>query len=559
LELPDCASGRSGVNHIGTGYVYTGQKGVKELIMSQDLLQLGGSLQSRYIEPLATEQNPRDQPYQKMMNLFEEMSLLERAKRTLDGLAQSKDSGAYKFARLQLQRLSAPFLALILPLFLVALLMVFGGQEQMAARGIASEVIVPDMMEDLEAPPEPPEQNFVIDMANLDVHENVTQSIQVEHMVNEPMSPQPADFNSVTIVKSPIVMRGILGSARNAGARGQAISAHGGDARTEEAVLRALRWLKGEQKPDGSWVGNLAISGSNGKPDTTGFVLLAFLSHGETPESEEFGETVKRALDFLMLQADPGVVGTYALIEAYGLTMHPSVKDSAIKGLQKWVQKVNKADNIDSLIGVFMSMALHASKLGNFDFEGIDSMIIKLEDSFRQRGSRVGTSGRGTWHITFCAVGLQYLGKHEDSVVGKTVDILRSYWPPATLDQMDLACCPVRANYFVTMMYFNMGGRIWSDWNRTMKEVYVRGQKIEQGKYVDHQGKPREVGFWTYDDSAGGVEHAGTQPLISTCYIVQQLMVYYRYLPTWQKELVAEASVVEDRTDKGDLTVDIVM
>ena len=56
----------------------------------------------------------------------------------------------------------------------------------------------------------------------------------------------------------------------------------GGTPACEEAVTKALRWLKQNQNPDGSW-------GSANKPAMTGLTLLAYFGHCETPNSSEIG------------------------------------------------------------------------------------------------------------------------------------------------------------------------------------------------------------------------------------------------------------------------------
>lgn len=64
-----------------------------------------------------------DAAYRQMMGLFEEASLRERFSRTLRGLNAPYDSGDHKYAVLQIQRLAAPVLALLLTAMLVSLLL----------------------------------------------------------------------------------------------------------------------------------------------------------------------------------------------------------------------------------------------------------------------------------------------------------------------------------------------------------------------------------------------------------------------------------------------------
>jgi hypothetical protein len=106
----------------------------------------------------------------------------------------------------------------------------------------------------------------------------------------------------------------------------QMIQLGGGSMESEEAVVRGLRWLKSTQNADGSWTGSNQCA-------MTGFALLAYLGHCETPLSEEFGDSCLRAITFLVNRgmAKDGIlassgeknhlpyehpIATYALAEA---------------------------------------------------------------------------------------------------------------------------------------------------------------------------------------------------------------------------------------------------
>jgi hypothetical protein len=66
----------------------------------------------------------------------------------------------------------------------------------------------------------------------------------------------------------------------------------GGLLGTEGAVQRALDWLESVQNEDGSW-------GKTFKVAMTGFAVLCFLGHGDTPDSAEYGRQVTRGVQFL--------------------------------------------------------------------------------------------------------------------------------------------------------------------------------------------------------------------------------------------------------------------
>ncbi len=50
----------------------------------------------------------RDRAYDEMMSLFNELTFKERIVKTYRGLSMPKDSGDYKFAKLQIQLLAGP-------------------------------------------------------------------------------------------------------------------------------------------------------------------------------------------------------------------------------------------------------------------------------------------------------------------------------------------------------------------------------------------------------------------------------------------------------------------
>ena len=71
------------------------------------------------------------------------------------------------------------------------------------------------------------------------------------------------------------------------------LAENGGVPACEEAVIKALRWMKSRQKPNGSW---------EGTPWATGLALLAYFGHCETPLSDEYGESVTKGIVYLVNQ-----------------------------------------------------------------------------------------------------------------------------------------------------------------------------------------------------------------------------------------------------------------
>ena len=150
-------------------------------------------------------------------------------------------------------------------------------------------------------------------------------------------------------------------------------------------MLRALRWLKKVQAADGSWE-NEAF---------TGLALLCFLAHGETPQSEEFGMTVQKAMQWLsgkvpVQGASHGYangIATYALAEAYGMTQIPFLRQSMEAGLEVIVKgqqsgggynyAYGQTERWDLSVAGWQYQALKAGYVAGANVEGIVAAISK--------------------------------------------------------------------------------------------------------------------------------------------------------------------------------------
>ena len=233
----------------------------------------------------------------------------------LKGLSKPKSSPEYKLARVELNRLAAPILAVVLPTIAVIVLIVVTQVTSQSQGTIEVEIAETKEEEQLEEeqpeeepepPPEPPDEYVDVQVD--------TPSVTVSEMnaptpTSEPLSVKPAPQDSVAIIKSPVTMRSMTGS-RSPGSIG-AMTRGGagyGDAATEAAVYKVLRWLKYKQRPE-----TTADSGAIGNLPTTALAVLVYLAHGETPSSsKEFGDTVRRAIQRLVdWQIDRNGVATF--------------------------------------------------------------------------------------------------------------------------------------------------------------------------------------------------------------------------------------------------------
>ncbi len=516
-----------------------------------------------------------------LMKLFDELTFREKWRRVFAGLKQPRESGPNKWARLQVQRLLAPVMAVIVPFLMLGLITLFAQFGPAPTTTVQVKVIDPEPVEQLEdidepefEPPEPPDP---IDM-------------QVEFSIDAPAMPtdvaappaeaasvQPAEFDSVAMVRSPVVMRGMLGS-RSPGAQGAALNRFGGG-HTTEAVLRALRWLAKNQHRDGSW--------GQTKPAMASLALLAYLAHGDTPASEEFGPTVEAALRFLLSAQEPNTgrfrgrdghdytqpIAAYALAEAASMTRVPKVREAAIKAIEVVVKGQNPSGGFNYNLnpGVrndtsYMAWCVQALKaadiagLGDY-IEGFDIAMKKSIDGFRKNyGERDGYGGFGYTGPSHShglsgagALCMQFLGQGQSREVRNTLAGLHR-WP---LSWTEPPRRPLYFWYYNTQAYFQEGGAMWDNWNRSFSHGMVKAQQVisaEQSGYKDHTGTPRSIGFWESPCPAEAT--GGNNEVMDTILCTLMLEVYYRYLPTFQQ--VPQQEIDKELGDEEDLQIEIV-
>lgn len=520
---------------------------------------------------------------------FESQTLLQRIRMLMRGLKAPAGSREYKEALIELQRLLAPVGAIVIPLIFIAILFVCSVPEKTnkdlrdinvaKAEEDATLEEPPPEMEDLTEPTtdQTVETEVLNDISNPSL-DNLQTPTDVVTPSMDSNAPVIENANAVMDIQAPVKMRTILGQQRSAGARARSLAKFGGDAETERCVMRALRWLKTQQRPDGSWAGR------SGTLNMTGFVVLTYLSRGIKPGADpEFGDTVRKGVEYLMRNRHKDAIALAALAEAYGLSRNPNIREIVEQSLNNLADQMketiwgphrdgSKAREPRDLTKLtFYVMALRSAQLSKFKIPNLQKGLNKLREGFLHQANKklggfssafLGPPGRNyprimMWHYMLGVVGMQYVGAGDNPVIDKTLGILMDEWEPPTLATTDISCCPVRANYWATMVFFNYfeGDRRWFDWNKKMKSVYKRGQHKEIGKYQDHRGMPQEIGYWTCEDM-----HIGTQPIATTCYVALQLMVYYRYLPTGQKDAWKVTEEKEEKVSgaaKDDIEVSI--
>jgi len=169
------------------------------------------------------------------------------------------------------------------------------------------------------------------------------------------------------INKSNLSLKGTIAMRANSQSRLKMIKKYntGNGANSNKINIRtslALKWLAENQNNNGSWgIGNARYESIIA---LSSLATLAFLAHGETPDSERFGNTILKAIKFLVYSVTKrklseninpqhnwiveggdrgygnGMLG-YALAEAYNVTKIPMIKNA----MNKQISCIIKAQN----------------------------------------------------------------------------------------------------------------------------------------------------------------------------------------------------------------------
>jgi len=507
-----------------------------------------------------------------LLDLFKRLSFREYIRKISDGLKQPYDTGDNKWARLQITRLWSPVSAVVVPLLVVMFLCLIT-----FARPISNPITItikePDTIEELDKREEQevdPMEISEIEPDLLEVDLNATGNSEFQEdfdsdYVPTRFSPLPASLDTVAMVNSPVILNGIL-QGRTPSQRGKARAKFGAPAGSEGAVMRALRWLKKNQNSDGSW--------NNVKPAMTSLALLAFLAHGETPASREFGYTVESAIRWLLDNQEGNghflgrdkhdysqPIAAYGLCEAFALIKTPKVGVGAKKAIRVllhgqhsnggWDYNCRDGDRDDTSYMGWCAQALKAAKLAELyvDDHDLDAAMRRAVGGFRKNYSR--DNYRGTFGYTkpgdtgLTGVGvlcLQLLGASNSVEVKGGLTALEKAtfnWDGGGVYNKNYYW------YYITQAKFHAGGDIWKSWNRKFAPILIKRQTIIEDAIKDSNGRLVDIGFWDMNEKITGHTDG---VVMNTCLCVLQLEVYYRYLPTYQppKDIKAE---IEDKDE----------
>lgn len=330
---------------------------------------------------------------------------------------------------------------------------------------------------------------------------------------------------------------------------------------SEAALDRGLAWLARNQGPEGNWESNDLGLVSMG--------ALAFLSAGHTPGHGKYGDTVQRALDYVVKQAKPtgllNIAGgqrdmynhglsAFVLGQAHGMTNDArigQVLDRALKLIAYtqctdggWdYQSRRQERGHDLSLAVMQAKALRSAVDSGLEVspEVIDLAIKSVRDHYRtasgkrqfdnpavrqEPGQFTYDGNRGTLAMAACGVVcLQEFGQYEDWRIPKNMDVIRAAVFKVKPGNHD-SRLPLDAYtmYYVGQALYQVGGKDWEDCYPRLRDAIVSHQ------FHDPADGQRD-GHW---QDTGHVSGKPGQ-LYATSVACFLLSIPNRYLPILQE------------------------
>jgi serine/threonine protein kinase len=342
-------------------------------------------------------------------------------------------------------------------------------------------------------------------------------------------------------------------------ARMDRIRQNGGSEEIELAVTKSLAWLKTQQNADGSW-------GRVNKAAYTAFALQCYFARCETTEAAEYGDTVMKALMFLIevgrrnphglltekweaknfSGAYEHAIATTALGEAYiltnaGLNMLPGLRESFTAAVQAIIDNQNKRGSwtYDGDVIVYKNdstgedlslsnwhfQALRVARESGLNFANLDLCISQAVDYIASKQTKDGGFGSikrdahyNQWYLSGGAiVGLQTLAAGDKNAeIRKGVEFLRGFISAEPLNWA--VNCNLYSWCHYTDAFFLAGG---DDWR------FFRSQLMPQMLSAQQPDGSFKKG--TADWPASGA----VDPIYRQCLCTLQLEVFYRLAPRY--------------------------
>jgi hypothetical protein len=260
------------------------------------------------------------------------------------------------------------------------------------------------------------------------------------------------------------------------------------------ATKKAFEWLVAKQESDGSW-------GDSRYPHNTavtGFVLLAFLSQGHTPNHGPYGEAVAKGVRFLLASSrdkDGYLIGarggnmychgmaTLALGEVWGMTGDEEVRNTFKRAIDLIIRSQSPQGgwryephphDADLSVTIMQVMALRSAKNGGLHVPDrtFEKAIEYIEKCYEPNtgGFRYQPGSRGPGFARTaagCAV-LQLTGKYDAAQIPKAIEFMKK-----TADTREHFWY---GHYYAIHAMHQVGGKEWAEWYERMSTKLIKLQ-----------------------------------------------------------------------------------
>lgn len=335
---------------------------------------------------------------------------------------------------------------------------------------------------------------------------------------------------------------------------------------SQQALERGLEWLAKNQGPEGNWTSDDLGLVSTG--------ALAFLAAGHLPGRGPYGETVQRALDYVLRGAQPSGLlnvadqrrdmynhglSAFVLGQAYGMASDPRLGPALDRSLKLiahtqcndggWDYVARRQQNGHDLsLAVMQALALRSAVDSGLEVppEVVEKAIRSVRDHYTPRGVRHNapeeelkkhpgqfTYSRGGGNATtaMAAAGvvcLQEFGQYDDWRIAKSMEQvvrdIRGTCRPGEARRGRRAPFDAYTLYYVAQALYQVGGEDWRQGYPLLRDAVVQSQ-------LDAPNKPEDHGKWVGENRVGG--KPGELYLTSVCCFV--LAIPNRYLPILQE------------------------
>jgi hypothetical protein len=282
-----------------------------------------------------------------------------------------------------------------------------------------------------------------------------------------------------------------------------------GNAKTEAAVKKALKYLAESQNSDGSWGGGTY----NSDVGIVGLCSLAFMAAGHQPDRGPYGQVLRKATDYLVKHsqrtgliynpqaaAGPPMYGhgfaTLALAELYGMTRRTDLRDRLENAIALILKTQNSAGGWR-----------YQPRVADADISVVICQIMALRAA-ANAGIKVprDTTARAIEYVKLCANnadgGFSYMPTEHESGQARTgagclsLIVMGERTTPEC--QRGLEYLMTRtpgsrdshtfyAVYYCTQAMYQAGGKYWQYWYPRVSEYLVSGQRSD-GSWSDNPG-----------------------------------------------------------------------